>query len=390
MPRLAGGLLVLAVIGGGYWVLSSGGADRATADDQANSIAAAPTSNEPRSPVADRREAPSVIGANSAGTSATETPPRIDPRVQALRRSAAASGATNAPSPAPEPLPVPAEPVAEPEIQTMPVAEPPRPPAPTRAGSLLARGEAELASNRPISARDLLNRSLHDPAATEGERTTARRLLSEVAHQTVFEPRVIPGDPIVTSYQVGPGDSLAGINRDLATGLDWRFIQRINRIADPRRIRVGQTLKVVRGPMHAVVSKDSFRLDLYADTRDSDGNRVYLRSFDVGLGEYSSTPLGSWVVRERSKLINPEWVNPRTGQKFEADDPENPIGERWIGLEGTDEQTRLMSGYGIHGTIEPGSIGHEASMGCVRMLPDDVAMIYELLMPGASEVEIVQ
>jgi lipoprotein-anchoring transpeptidase ErfK/SrfK len=38
-----------------------------------------------------------------------------------------------------------------------------------------------------------------------------------------------------------------------------------------------------------------------------------------------------------------------------------------------------MIGYGIHGTIEQDSIGRQASMGCIRMRPDDVALVYEML-----------
>src|SRR5690606_25444057 len=115
---------------------------------------------------------------------------------------------------------------------------------------------------------------------------------------------------------------------------------------------------------------------------------TYIRSFPVGLGEYDSTPVGAWVVRSNSKLINPAWANPRTGERFAADDPRNPIGEHWIGLDGIDDHTRLTDGYGIHGTVEPESIGRQASMGCIRMHADDVALVYELLLEGVSSVHI--
>ncbi|HZW07868.1 MAG TPA: L,D-transpeptidase, partial [Phycisphaerales bacterium] len=84
-----------------------------------------------------------------------------------------------------------------------------------------------------------------------------------------------------------------------------------------------------------------------------------------------------------------KWVNPRTGEVFMPDDPKNPIGERWIGLEGTDENTRRFAGYGIHGTVDPESIGQQKSMGCVRMAPGDVEMIYEMLIDRLSTVKIV-
>ncbi|MEO0716931.1 MAG: L,D-transpeptidase, partial [Planctomycetota bacterium] len=88
-----------------------------------------------------------------------------------------------------------------------------------------------------------------------------------------------------------------------------------------------------------------------------------------------------------SKLVNPRWTNPRTGEHFEADDPENPIGEHWIGLQGLGESA-VWEGYGIHGTTDPGSIGEDRSMGCVRLGHEDVAFVYELLVDGVSVVVI--
>ena len=61
----------------------------------------------------------------------------------------------------------------------------------------------------------------------------------------------------------------------------------------------------------------------------------------MGLGERNSTPVGIFTVRAGSKLINPAWTNPWTGQHFDRDDPNIPIGERWIGLRGIDEATRV-------------------------------------------------
>ena len=111
-------------------------------------------------------------------------------------------------------------------------------------------------------------------------------------------------------------------------------------------------------------------------------------SYPVGLGELNSTPEGVAKVRKGSKLIDPEWYNPRTGEYFAAGDPKNPIGEHWIGLSSASEGDRLFDGYGIHGTIEPGSIGRSVSMGCVRLLPEHVEVVYEMLTEPESTVEV--
>jgi lipoprotein-anchoring transpeptidase ErfK/SrfK len=73
---------------------------------------------------------------------------------------------------------------------------------------------------------------------------------------------------------------------------------------------------------------------------------------------------------------------------IEADDPKNPLGEFWIGLEGVDGNAVGQESYGIHGTIEPDSIGKMASLGCIRMLNDDVAVLYEMLVEGKSIVVV--
>jgi lipoprotein-anchoring transpeptidase ErfK/SrfK len=102
-------------------------------------------------------------------------------------------------------------------------------------------------------------------------------------------------------------------------------------------------------------------------------------SMPCGLGENDSTPAGTFRVRKNSKLVNPEWRNPRTGERFAANDPKNPIGERWIGLEGTTPEMAKFTGYGIHGTVDPTSIGRQLSMGCVRLGEREVEVAYELI-----------
>lgn len=201
----------------------------------------------------------------------------------------------------------------------------------------------------------------------------------------VYSPEVAEGDYFAMSYVIQGGDVLSTIVKRFALQIDWRFIQRINNIANPSRIRAGQRIKLITGPFHAVIHKNSYQLDLYMGDED---NRVFVKSYPVGLGASNSTPIGMFRIRSHSKLINPEWPDPYTGRIYSADDPANPIGERWLGLQGLDEATRDLVGYGIHGTIAPDSIGKQASMGCIRMRAKDVEVIYEVLVESVSTVEI--
>ncbi|MEM1423988.1 MAG: L,D-transpeptidase family protein [Planctomycetota bacterium] len=260
----------------------------------------------------------------------------------------------------------------------------------SRTAEAIERADGHLAANRPVEARDVLNRALYAGGLNATDVDLLRARLAEISETLTFSPRAYPDDAMSETYTVKRGDALSVIPRRAGLRVDYRLIQRLNRIADPSRIRLGQSLKVLKGPFHAIVDKSAFRLDLYAEQTDSAGNRLYIRSFPVGLGEYGTTPVGDWVVRDAGKVINPAWVNPRTGERFDKDDPDIPIGEHWIALEGTDPETELLDGYGIHGTNEPESIGMELSMGCVRMLADDVRLMYELLVEGTSTVRIVE
>lgn len=259
----------------------------------------------------------------------------------------------------------------------------------TGLSDLIARADALVAQSKPVEARDILNRALFDRSTTERDRETLRDRIQRINDTLVFSRAVAPGDKVSRSYTIGPGDSLAKIAANEKTDADWRLIAQINGISDPRRIRVGQSVKLLQGPFHAVVYKSRFRLDLFASATDSAGNRLFIRSFPVGLGEFGSTPTGSFVVRSQSKLVNPVWTNPRTGEYFGADNPENPIGEHWIGLDPANEASASFTQYGLHGTIDPGSIGEERSMGCVRLAAPDIELLYGLLVEAKSTVEIL-
>ena len=261
------------------------------------------------------------------------------------------------------------------------------PPAPGAFERVIAAADQRIAANDPVAARSLLSDALRKERLTDAQRSQLRARLTELNQQLVFSATVAQGDPLVGTYEIVSGDALSRIPSKVGLAIDWRLLQRINAIPNANSIRLGQKIKVVRGPFHAVVDKSDYRLDIYTGPPDYPEQWTYIRSFRVGLGEQDSTPTGSFVVKRDSKLVNPHWVNPRTGERFDQNDPENPIGERWVGIEGLGEDA-VKTGYGIHGTIDPGSIGQQKSMGCVRMLDTDVELVYELLVEGISRVRI--
>jgi len=238
--------------------------------------------------------------------------------------------------------------------------------------------------NQPLRARTLLTAALGSGRLNAVDADFVRETLQSLNRRLVFSPEVVAGDPFARSHTVAPGERLGGIVRDASLDVDWRFILRINHMLNERHLRPGQRLKLITGPFHVVIDKSDFRMDLYLGSGNAS---VYVTSLPVGTGEFDGTPVGLFRVKQGSKVQDPAWANPRTGERFDRDDPGNPIGEHWIGLEGIDDATRNMVGYGIHGTIEYDSIGRQASMGCIRMRPDDVALVFEML-NEQSTVEI--
>ncbi len=264
-------------------------------------------------------------------------------------------------------------------IDTASIPEPEPPPLPR-----LVEADLMIGEERWIEARDLLSEEVTPAGDID---TEIRTRLEKIHDVTLFSRRYIPGDPYTGTYVVQPGDSLERIVRRLDLAVDWRLLQRINGLRDAGHVRFGQQLKTVSGPFHVRVAKSDFRADVFVGPAETPESWIYVRSFPVGLGTGGLTPVGTFVVKDGGKVIDPFWTDPRSGKWYGPGDPENPIGDRWIGLEGVAEYAAL-SGYGFHGTIEPESIGGEGSLGCVRMLPDDVGLLYELLSEGKSVVEI--
>jgi hypothetical protein len=376
-----------ALIGGGIWAIAAfTGPKTPPSGDAAKRHAA---KGDAKPPVLVEMGVPT----NPKPAEPADKPSVSDPLAQAGKPQAPANPQPGeiAPAPAPAPPPAPA-----------PKPAPPPPPVDEYAGQfgrLLMQAQQARSANRLVEARRLLNEALQADDIREYDAEGVRQQIAVLNETLLFSPTIVPGDPLVEAYKVESGDNLVKIVGKKGLAIETQLLQRVNGMSNPNKLGAGQTLKLVRGPFHAVVHKGKFRLDLYAGTPIAPGvsgnpgpdgaeeGWLYIRSFPVGLGEGGGTPTGTFIVKQNSKLKNPTWTNPRTGQHFDADDPKNPIGEHWLGLLAIDGQKN--EGYGIHGTIDPASIGSERSMGCVRLLKDDVALVWEMLEDGVSVVRIV-
>ncbi len=296
------------------------------------------------------------------------------------------------PEPLPEPIqdPIP-EPIPEPELpadksgQDSPdVAFVPDVAPNSEAAALIAEAAA-LLSQRPeriIDARTKLNEAFRMPLNKQ-QRAFVREQLTDLADKWLFSKTIYPDDKLCGSYKVKPGDLLSTIARQYK--VPWQILLAINEIRKPEVLQAGDTIKVINGPFHARVDRSSFIMDLYLQ------DKTFVRSFRVGLGRPGNdTPTGLWRVKSNGKLISPPWPDPDSGKMYYAEDPDYPLGSRWIGLDGLEGNAKGRTGFGIHGTKDPQQIGKADSRGCIRMYNGEVKLIYDLLEPSISTVTVVE
>lgn len=234
---------------------------------------------------------------------------------------------------------------------------------------------------RIIEARDKLNEMLSVPIS-EQQLTFVKKQLSKLSKECLFSRTAFPEDSLCSGYKVVPGDRFVTLGKRFK--VPYEILMQINNISNPKALRAGDTIKVINGPFHCRVYRSAFTMDLYLQD-------TFVRSFSVGLGKPGmETPTGRWIVKPACKLISPTWTNPTTGKTYEAEDPEYPLGSRWIGLEGVDGAAKGRTGFAIHGTKNPKQLGMAGSRGCIRLYDDDVRLVYDLLMPGVSQVIVVE
>lgn len=111
-----------------------------------------------------------------------------------------------------------------------------------------------------------------------------------------------------------------------------------------------------------------------------DGERTDTYTIAVGTDAHP-TPTGTFQVRRI--IWNPSWVPPPDAEwaedetRKEPGDPDNPMKTAKIFFDQPD--------YYIHGTGDVGSLGEEASHGCLRMKPAEVAELARTLMEHEGE-----
>jgi lipoprotein-anchoring transpeptidase ErfK/SrfK len=117
---------------------------------------------------------------------------------------------------------------------------------------------------------------------------------------------------------------------------------------------------------------------------ESDGRVVLHAPVTVG-SEHDPLPIGEWAVTALSPNpvfhYNPDlfWdADPSHAKAKIQPGPNNPVGVMWIDL--------TREHYGLHGTPEPGRVGHTASHGCVRLTNWDIERVAAYVRKGTRVV----
>ena len=192
----------------------------------------------------------------------------------------------------------------------------------------------------------------------------AQEALDNLNIKILFSPVTTPDSLL---YEVVKGDTLTRIAKKFNTTAE--LISKANGLKDAN-VKLGKKLKISKAKFSIIVDKSQNILTLKSD-------QDILKTYKVSTGKNSCTPVGTFKVT--NKLIDPPWY-PSAGGMIPAGDPKNVLGSRWIGLS--------KQGYGIHGTIDPVSIGKSVTEGCVRMMNSDVEELYSIV-PVGTECVIV-
>jgi lipoprotein-anchoring transpeptidase ErfK/SrfK len=152
----------------------------------------------------------------------------------------------------------------------------------------------------------------------------------------------------------------------------------------PNVLRTGREAlnaeRVRAGVIKVIVSKRASVLKVY----DGKGRIIFFAPVTSG-SVHAPLPFGTWKVTEVRRNptydYNPAlfWdPSPASGKATIAAGPNNPVGVVWIGI--SDPH------YGIHGTPDPGEIGHSQSDGCVRLTNWDASKLAGLVTKGTRVV----
>jgi L,D-transpeptidase ErfK/SrfK len=206
-----------------------------------------------------------------------------------------------------------------------------------------------------------------------------------------------------TTYLLPAGSEVVGRAQQVATreedtlsdvarrfGVGWEAIKLANPRIDPwlpgagTRVAVPTEHVLPDAPREGLVlNLPEMRIYYYPPARPGEPPAVMTYPVSVGRVDWS-TPLG--LTRVATKVRNPAWYPPAAIRAEHAENgdelpeivaagPDNPLGEYALRLN--------IPGYLIHGTNKPYGIGMRVTHGCVRLYPEDIERLFQMVPKGA-------
>jgi lipoprotein-anchoring transpeptidase ErfK/SrfK len=242
--------------------------------------------------------------------------------------------------------------------------------ATSRSGSIITRTVRSL-QDSPVHAAI--------PVTVDFDRAPVDRLTRRVAATVNRAPRDAAVHPSATGLQETSSRSGLQVRR---AALERTLVRRLGRATGSRTVRarvntlapkVSMAELRKKYPAYIIVDRGAFTLRFYKHLR-------FAKSYPIAVGMQGlETPAGLYDIQW--KQVNPPWYVPNSpwagslAGKVIPPGPQDPLKARWMAFNG---------GAGIHG-IDPseyGTIGHNASHGCVRMRIPDVIELYDQVPVG--------
>ncbi|HKZ72845.1 MAG TPA: L,D-transpeptidase family protein [Steroidobacteraceae bacterium] len=208
-------------------------------------------------------------------------------------------------------------------------------------------------------------------------------------HRFEIEPERDDVVGIVQVTTTGAEDTLSDIARRFNVG--YEEIVRTNPGVDPwlpgagRQIVVPSRFILPDAPREGIViNVAAMRIFYYPPRKHGEPQIVY--THPIGIGKVGwATPEG--VTKITRRQLEPTWrptasiiaEHRKNGEELEAivgPGPDNPLGRHAMYL--------AWPSYLIHGTNKPYGVGLRSSHGCIRLYPEDIAQLFEIVPVGAK------
>ena len=322
---------------------------------------------------------PAVVAVPFVNTPGSSTPSTPEATPPAAPPAPAASAAANPYAPAPdasastmsEPPPFDAAATPAPAGGSAPeanaaLASEPITPTDSAKGSMYASArvavQADLDRGELGKALVKLSEWYGDPSLTPEESQEVETLLGQLAGDVIYEGP--PAHRLAPKHVVATGETLETIAQKY--NVPWQLLAKINRIADPAAVQVGQELKVMQGPFSAIVDLGKRRMTLMLD-------RCYAGKFNIELDPTASIEEGSWKVDQ--KLLTPI-VGGVYGQ------PAGATEDRGLLL--TNAANPASQPAMLRGPGTPDQVSAPPAARVIRFKATDVEDVYDILSVGST------